>query len=158
MDFLTLLRRFHDHRVEFIIVGGYASMILGSDLLTQDLDVCVRLGDENLSRLYDAIEDLHPRYRMHPNKPALNREAFTADSIKNLYLLTDLGALDCLGSILGLGDYDIVLEYAREIRLVFGSVRTLDFDGLIKAKSAMNREKDRQTIQKLKAIREKLGE
>lgn len=158
MDFLTLLKRFHEHRVEFVIVGGYASMILGSDLLTQDLDVCVRLGERNLNRIYDAIEDLHPRYRMHPDKPALSRETATAASIKNLYLLTDLGAVDCLGTILGLGDYDAVLGHSRQIKLDFGVINTLDFDGLIQAKSALNREKDRLTIQKLKAIREKLGE
>jgi len=132
-------------------------MILGSDLLTQDLDVCIRLGSANLNRLYDAIEDLHPRYRMAPGKPALTRETATAESIKNLYLLTDTGQIDCLGFILGLGDYDAVLGYSREITMNFGSVRLLDFEGLIKAKSAMNREKDQLTINKLKAIRDKLG-
>ena len=91
MDFLALLRRLADRGVEFVIVGGYASTILGSDLLTQDLEICIRLGPGNLDRLYDAIEDLHPRYRMHPGKPALTRDAATADAIKNLYLLTDVG-------------------------------------------------------------------
>lgn len=46
MDFLTLLKRLNHNHVEYVVVGGYASMMLGSDLLTQDLDVCVRLGDE----------------------------------------------------------------------------------------------------------------
>ncbi len=156
MDFLALLKRLADHRVEFVIVGGYASTILGSDLLTQDLDVCVSLSPDNLNRLYDAVEDLHPRYRMHPAKPALTREMATVDGIKNLYLLTDLGALDCLGTVLGLGDYDAVFAASREIKLRFGVIRTLDFDGLIRSKMALNREKDQLTIKKLKAIQERL--
>lgn len=158
MDFLTLLRRFHEREVEFVIVGGYASMMLGCDLLTQDLDLCVRLGGTNLGRLYDAIEDLHPRYRMHPARPALSRETATADSIKNLYLLTDLGMVDCLGSIAGIGDFEAVLRCSREIDLDFGKVRLLDFDGLIRSKEALHREKDIPAIRRLKAIRERLGE
>jgi hypothetical protein len=156
MDFLTLLKRFHDSRVEFVIVGGYASMILGCDLLTQDLDLCVRLGAGNLNRIYDAIEDLHPRYRMAPGRPLLTRETATSESIKNLYLQTDLGQIDCLGSILGLGDFDAVLQHSREIEMDFGPVRLLDFDGLIRAKEALGREKDLPAIQRLRAIREKL--
>ena len=116
MDFQTLLKRFHDRGVEFVVIGGYASMLLGSDILTQDLDVCVRLGKQNLNRIYDAIEDLNPRNRMHPDKLRISRETATSDSIKILY-----------------------------------------FDGLIITKSAMNREKDRLTVSKLKAIREYLN-
>ncbi len=156
MDFLTLLKRLHEREVEFVIVGGYASMILGSDLLTQDLDVCIELNERNLHRLYDAIEDLNPRYRMHPQKPPLSREAATASSIKNLYLLTDLGSLDCLGSVLGLGEYAEVLRDSLEIELEFGKVRSLNFDGLLKAKSQLNRQKDQETIARLTAIRDKL--
>ena len=63
--------------------------------------------------------------------------AATAEGIKNLYLLTDMGQIDCLGSISGLGDFDGVIGYSRALVLDFGSVRLLDFEGLIKAKSAM---------------------
>ena len=158
MDFLALLRRLTNHEVKFVIVGGYASTILGNDLLTQDLDVCVDLGSGNMNRLYDAITDLNPRNRMDPAKRSIDRTEATAPSIKNLYLLTDLGPLDCLGSVSGLGGFNSVRQYARQIELEFGAIQTLDFEGLIKAKSELGREKDRQTIQKLQAIREKLKE
>ncbi|WOO41113.1 hypothetical protein [Rubellicoccus peritrichatus] len=156
MDFLTLLQRLHKHSTEFVVVGGYASMLLGSDMLTQDLDICVRLSSENLNRIYDSVDDLNPRYRMGPDKKTITREMATADSIKNLYLQTDLGSLDCLGRIEGLGDYDLVLQYAREIKLDFGTIKTLDFDGLIIAKSALKRQKDILTVKKLEAIRSHL--
>ena len=158
MDFLALLKQLTNHEVKFVIVGGYASTILGNDLLTQDLDVCVDLGSENMNRLYNAIADLNPRNRMDPTKRPIARAEATASSIKNLYLLTDLGPLDCLGSILGLGDFNSVQQYALQIELEFGPIQTLNFEGLIKAKSELGREKDRLTIQKLQAIREKLRE
>lgn len=158
MDFLALLKRLHDHQVEFVIVGGYASVILGSDLLTQDLDICVSLAPENMNRLYDAVEDLNPRNRMHPKKRIILRDQAVTESVNTLYLLTDLGPLDCLGSVLGLGDYAQVITLARNIQLEFGSIQTLDFDGMIRAKKELGREKDRLTVKKLEAIREKLDE
>lgn len=156
MDFLGLLKRLHASQAEFVVVGGYASMMLGSDMLTQDLDICIRLGSENLSRVFDAVEDLEPRYRMHPDQPVVTRKMATAPALKNLYLSTQLGPLDCLGSIKGLGDFGEVVKFARPIALEFGEIFSLYFDGLIRAKYAMNREKDRQTIIKLKAIQEML--
>jgi len=132
-------------------------MLLGSDILTQDLDICIKLNKENLERLYAAVKELNPRYRMDPKLPTLTRELVTADSIKNLYLLTDLGVLDCLGSITGLGEFEEVDQYSKTFELEDFTVKTLYFDGLIKAKSAMGREKDKLTVLKLMAIKEKLG-
>lgn len=156
MDFPGLLQRLVEHEVAFVVVGGYASMILGSDLLTQDLDVCIRLDDRNLHRLYDGIADLHPCNRMHPDRPPVTRAVATSPQTRNLYLSTDLGPLDCLGSILGLGEYPAVEQLSQKIDLPFGKVRILGIDGLIAAKEALGREKDRLGLLKLRAIRERL--
>ena len=91
MDFLKLLTRLNTFQVEYVVVGGYASMLLGSDLLTQDLDVCVKLGGENFGRIYDAIEPYNPRYRMHPKRPQITREMLTESLIKNAYFETSIG-------------------------------------------------------------------
>ena len=156
MDFLKLLQRLTTYKVEYVVVGGYASMLLGSDMLTQDLDVCVRLGSENLGKVYDALEPYEPRYRMHPKRPLITREMLTESSIKNAYFSTTVGSIDCLGNVLGLGDFQEVAKYARDLKLDFGVVRTLDFEGMIRAKEAMSREKDALTVAKLKAIQERM--
>ena len=158
MDFLELLKRLHANDVEFVVVGGYASMLLGSDMLTQDLDICIRLGQENQGKLFDAIEDLGPRHRMQPSALALTRETATSCTIQNLYLETSLGILDCLGGITGLGEYKEVLPLSRPLDLGGFKVRSLWFDGLIRAKEALGREKDKQAVLKLKAIQENLAE
>jgi len=57
MDFLKLLKQLNSHKVEFVVAGGYASMLLGSDILTQDLDICVNQCPENWKKIYKSLID-----------------------------------------------------------------------------------------------------
>ncbi len=75
--------------------------------------------------------------------------------LKNLYLKTDLGAVDCLGEVLGIGGFDAVLSQSIEVELPFGCCRILDIDGLIRAKEAMNRDHDRIMVRQLQEIKKR---
>lgn len=66
-----------------------------------------------------------------------------------------MGQLDCLGEILGVGDYDRVLAQSLEIQLAGGPCRILTIDALVQATQAMGRDKDRETILQLRAIQER---
>ena len=73
-------------------------------------------------------------------------------TLKNLYLKTDLGVLDCLGDVLGVGGFDEVACHAVEVELPSGKCRVLDIEALIRAKEAMDRDHDRITVRQLKEI------
>jgi len=75
--------------------------------------------------------------------------------LKNLYVKTDLGNVDCLEEILGVGDFDEVFRQAIEVDLPSGKCRILNIDQLIRAKEAMNREHDRITVKHLKEIKKR---
>jgi len=75
--------------------------------------------------------------------------------LKNLSISTDIGVLDCLGSIAGLGDYDAVLESSVQIELDVGTCRVLTVDSLIKSKRAMGRPRDIEAVMQLEAIKER---
>jgi hypothetical protein len=66
---------------------------------------------------------------------------------------TDLGVVDCLGEVLGVGNFDEVLKHSIEIELPYGKCRILDIEALICAKEAMNRDHDRITVKHLKEIK-----
>jgi hypothetical protein len=90
---------------------------------------------------------------MRPDLPlALTPEQ--CRTLKNLYIKTDLGIIDCLGSVLGVGDYQAVAEHSVTIQMPIGPVRILDIDTLIQAKEAMGRPHDLITIQHLRAVKE----
>jgi hypothetical protein len=152
-DLETLLKRLLDGGVEFVIVGGYAAMAHGATRLTKDVDVCTSFTAHNLLKLQRAIADLHPYHRLTPQRLPLQLTTAKCRGLKNLYLATDLGVLDCLGKILGVGDFRTVHRHSVAVELDIGKVRVLTLDALIKAKEALSLPKDRQVLVELRAIK-----
>jgi hypothetical protein len=149
-----LTRRFVEAQVEFVLIGGFAAVAHGTTLVTRDVDICCRFNQANLKRIQTVLGDLHPVHRSRPDLP-LNLTPEQCAKLKNLYLKTDLGAVDCLSEVLGIGDFDAVLKQSVEVELPFGRCRILDIDGLILAKEAMNREHDRITVRQLREIKKR---
>ena len=75
--------------------------------------------------------------------------------LKNLHLETDLGVIDCLGEVLGVGGYDEVARRSVELKTPSGKFRVIDIDALIEAKLAMKRPQDFLAVEQLGAIKEK---
>jgi hypothetical protein len=151
----ALLTRLKEHNVDFVIIGGVCGVLHGISLVTFDLDVCCSFSLENLRRIEAAVKDLHPYHRLTANKLPLELTDELASRLKNLYLHTDLGKLDCLSEVAGLGDFQAVLENSVLSRTSYGEFRVLSIDALIAAKEAVGRERDLLTVRLLRAIREK---
>jgi hypothetical protein len=49
------------HRVNFVVIGGFARVVQGTDELTRDIDICPQLKAENLARMTAALDDLDAR-------------------------------------------------------------------------------------------------
>jgi hypothetical protein len=142
--------------LEFVVGGGLAVMMHGSAMQTQDVDVVCSMDKKNLHLLFKALEDLHPVHRMTPQRLPFTRMQIEDGNIKNLYLSTDWGQLDCLGEIKGIGDYAACLARSVGVRLGDMKIRVLDLDAMIDAKRAMKRPRDLHAVLELEAIREKL--
>ena len=151
----ALLARLNQQGVEFVLIGGVCGVMHGSGLLTVDLDVCCRFNPANLRRLESTLSDLHPHHRMTPNKLPFALTDELSSSLKNLYLQTDLGKLDCLSEVTGVGDYDTALRRSIEFNMSFGPIRMFDLETLIISKEAVGREKDKYALPVLRALAEK---
>ena len=53
-----LLQTLDQHRVTYIVIGGFARMIQGTEEITRDLDIVPSTRTENLRRLDAALRDL----------------------------------------------------------------------------------------------------
>ena len=155
-DLQRLLQRLDDSGIEFVLVGGYAAVLHGSSLLTRDLDVCAVLTPGNIQKLRDAFREFHPVHRLSSPQRSFFELPELGVALDNLYLNTDLGTLDLLGRIAGVGDYARVARDAIEIELFERRVRAICLDDLIAAKEALGRDKDLIAAKELRAIREKL--
>ena len=149
----TLVGRLIEHDVEFVVVGAFASTMHGVTLGTRDVDICCPFTPGNLLKLQAALTDLHPVHRLTPKRLPLELTRERCRGLKNLCLETDLGVLDCLSEVLGVGNAATVKKQSVVIDLSFGKCRVLGLDALIKAKRAMNRPRDREAIAQLQAIR-----
>lgn len=147
-----IIRRLIEHRFEFVLIGGLAAVVHGVTLTTRDADICCSFEFDNLVRLHGILADLHPVHRITPQRLPFEFEEGLFRRLQNLYLSTDLGTLDCLSTVLGLGDFEQVKQQSLELRLWGGSCRILTIDALIRAKQATDRPHDRQTIDQLRVI------
>ncbi|MBT8043063.1 MAG: nucleotidyltransferase [Kiritimatiellales bacterium] len=153
MDDLTgIIGRLIRAEVDFVLVGGLAAVTHGSSMTTQDIDICCDFSPENLLRIQSALENLNPVHRMTTNHLPLELTEINCRSLKNLYLDTDWGPIDCLGEVLGLGNYDEVKLASETIELDGIECLILRIGALITAKKAMGRPKDIETIKQLEAI------
>lgn len=151
----ALLTRLKDAGLEFVIIGGVCVVFHGAPLATFDLDICCRFGEQNLRRIEAAVRDLHPIHRLTANKLPLELTPHLIKSLKNLYLQTDLGKLDCLSEISGVGSYEEVLKQSVPAKFSYGEFRFLNLDALIAAKEAAGRERDLSALRYLHAIKER---
>ena len=115
--------------------------------------VCCDFSSENLLKLQEALIGLNPVHRMTPNKLKLELTKEKCKKLKNLYLRTSLGQLDCISCVTGVGDFEKVKNSSRTIIVDNVEYLVLDIDALIDSKKALNREKDRITINQLKSIK-----
>lgn len=145
-------------KVEFSLIGGLASRHYGVSLVTEDVDVCARFTPDNLRRIESAFKDFHPRHRLTANKLPLELTDELCGRLKNLYLTTDLGNLDCLSEVAGVGDFEAVLKQSELRQFSFGRFYVLGIDALIKAKAAVGRPHDLIAVTQLTAIKEKRGQ
>jgi hypothetical protein len=151
----ALLTRLKASGLEFVLVGGVCVVYHGAPLATFDLDICCPFGEANVRRIETAVADLHPVHRLAPNKLPLAATRSSFGELKNLYLQTDLGKLDCIGEVSGIGTFEAVLRRSVEANFSYGTFRFLNLEALIASKRAAGREHDLVAVRQLLAIEER---
>ncbi len=153
-DFLTLLSKLNHCQVRFVIIGGFAGVVYGATAaVTQDIEICCEFTTENLLRLQEALAEFHPVHRMMSGRVKLELTEENCKDFNNLYLDTDLGQLDCIGYVKGVGDFNSCRQASRVIEVDDERFHVLTIEALIQAKQAMNRPRDKETIIQLETIR-----
>lgn len=154
-DFKLLLNKLVENNFDFIIVGGFAAAAYGSTYVTHDLDVCAVLSPENIEKLREILADIHPKHRTTQTKPSFLVVPDELKGINNLYLETDVGVLDLLSNIIGVGDFEEVKKSSIEVSIFGHPCKVISIDDLIKSKKTLKRPKDLVVAEELVIIRGK---
>jgi hypothetical protein len=153
LDIPGLIRRLEEHQVQYVIIGGLAMIAQGSAYITGDFDICYSRSAANVAAVSDAFAGLHPSLRGAPPGLPFRFDAATILAGLNFTLTTDLGDVDLLGEVSGIGDYDKVLAQSEQKTISDLTVRVLTLDGLIAAKKATGRAKDRNHLLELEELK-----
>jgi hypothetical protein len=153
MDTQALLRQLVTNNVNYVLIGGLAMRAQGSAHITDDFDICYERSDTNLDALVTAIDPLHPYLRGAPPGLPFRFDVPTLKAGLNFTLNTDLGDVDLLGEVRGLGFFKEVLAQSEPKVLFEFTVHVLTLDGLIASKTAAGRLKDRNHLLELEELK-----
>ena len=158
-DPISICPTLDEDGVKFVVLGGFAAVIHGSPLPTEDIDVSPARDNANLERLACALKRLNAAIRTSDG-PVPTR--IDAGSIKNmpnmLNLVTDMGDLDLVFNHAGnLKSYDQWNERAEFAELEPGLVIAVaSLDDIIASKTAANRIKNQRSLPYLESLRDEL--
>ena len=148
-----MLRGLTTSGAQFVVVGGVAGALHGSERVTNDLDVVYNALDpatlESLGSLL-ARWNAYPR-GIEPGLPFI-MDARTLRAAPLLTLSTREGDIDVMDRIDGVGEYAKVAKHS-ELVDVFGiEFHILDLPTLIRAKKAAGRPKDHEALIELEVL------
>ena len=149
LDSLAILGALHRREVRFIVIGGVAGYLLGSSLLSANLDICFATDFLNTRRLMAALNDMHAQLRGssddHVDEQTLLR-------VEILSFKTDHGVLHCLGAPAGTEGYDDLMAHAECMEVDGVTTYVASLQDLIRMKEAASRPKDRAALVTLRAM------
>jgi len=154
MQLRVLLTLLVDQKIRFSVIGGVALIARGVQRATQDLDIAYARDRQNLARLAAALKPLHPKLRGVPGDLPFVLDESSLRSGLNFTLDTDLGPLDLLGEVPGLGTFDQVDALSSELDIGGTQVAVLTVEGLVRSKRAAGRPKDLVDLGYLQSLKD----
>jgi hypothetical protein len=154
VQFQKAVQALCDAGVDFVVIGGLAATLHGSAQVTYDLDICYSRTSANLRRLIEALAPFHPRPRGFPGGLPFVWDEGTLRNGTVFTLQTDIGEIDLLAEVTGLGVFDHVKQHSITVEAFERQIATLDLPGLIRAKRATGREKDLIALAELESLLE----
>ena len=140
-DFVDFIDVLTAHRVQFVLVGGYALAVHGHVRATADIDFLYRCTEENVACLCVALEVFGAPPSVIDAQALLSPNTVTYFGVPPL-------RIDLLASISGVSNDEV---FASALTTTVGSqiILVIGRDALIKNKKASGREKDRRDVRAL---------
>lgn len=147
-----LFERLTQRRVDFVVIGGIAAVLLGSPRLTRDLDICVSTEPANLDALERVLVELEARLRDAPDDVPFVPDGRALRQVELLTLVTSAGWLDLVVRPKGAPVYERLRRNAERIDVGGQTVLVASIDDLIAMKLAAGRPKDLADVDELETI------
>lgn len=148
-----LLEHLTGHGVDYVVIGGIAAVLHGSERNTFDLDVCPDQDPANLDRLGAALIAIEARLRDIVEDVPFVPDGRSLAGVEILTLSTSLGPLDVLTRPHGSPPYSALRRRATQLDIgAAAPVLVASIDDLIAMKRGTDRRKDRDDVERLEAL------
>lgn len=156
-------RALNDAKIDYVVCGGAAVVMLGFSRLTIDLDLIVSLNKDNLSKLYDTLTRLGYRARIPIKKDEFVKREILAKLAeeKNMKVVSFYDPKDNFKTIdigVNLPNIPHILKRKKIIKVRNLNIPVIHIDDLIKMKKDLARPKDIIDVENLKKIKQKQNE
>ncbi len=138
--------------VRFVVVGGVAATVHGSARLTNDIDICYDSAPESVDRLVGILRDWHAYLRGVERGLPFVLDARALRTTPVMTLTTDMGDIDILDVIAGVGAYADTVAASEVVTIGAIQFRVLTLPALIAAKRAAGRPRDLEHLIELDAL------
>lgn len=150
--FTALLRMVAAHRVRSVLIGGIAGVLYGSNLGTEDFDICHARDARNLSAIAGLLRDLRAEYRRLPQYAPALLEPATLSTETDFVFTTTRGKFDLIGRFTGVGEYPQALAAAAPVRYAGVDALVLSLPKLMSSKLSTGRPKDLEVRRELEVV------
>jgi hypothetical protein len=157
LRFFELLRVLRAHDVEFIVIGGFALGFHGVVRATKDVDIVPEPGEENLTRLWRALEELDAQPQgLEDFKPEEMPVEWGLEGLiaggGNWIVHTRHGRLDVMQWVDPFESYAEIRANAveEEVDEVGAAILVAGLDDLITMKETTGRDQDRLDVTALR--------
>lgn len=148
LDPRRIIATLERHRVEYLVIGGFAAFLHQTGVMTVDVDITPRRERINLGRLAAALSELNARLVPPDSEPltiALNEHTF--DWGTTWTFITDAGELDVALLPDGTQGYPDLVRDAQRVTLRDGTeVPVASLADVVRSKEAAGRPKDRAAL------------
>ncbi len=156
-DPLSICRILNQEGVDYVVLGGFATAVLGSSLPTEDIDVLPSRTNENLVRLATALNRMNAKIRTSDEPVPVSIDAGFLEQMKVvLNLVTEFGMIDLTFTPLGpISDFESWDRNASDEEIAESlKIRVASLDDIIASKEAAGREKDLRALPYLRSLRD----
>ena len=152
VDLRGLLRRLHEHDVDYVLFGALAMVFYGYVRNTEDLDIAIDPEPENLDRVTEWLQSIDAMLKLNPSRPFGARERWGMQKGSNATVVTSLGQVDVVQQLPGMPEWPQLIAEAELYEIEGMRVRVMNRRTLIELKRLRGSNQDLADIEAIELL------